>query len=310
MWHASFIHYMWHASFIHDMSHKSHIWTSHVTHITHMNESCHASAAQRMTVPRHTYQINHVHICHAYKGVMSHIWMSPVSFAETYKLLGGEEFIGCLTFISHFPEKSPIISVFFAESDLTTDGVTVCVVTCHIYEDLDICITHIHICGMNLCALYISTRVTSYIYECVKAHTNYISTRVTSYIYECCGICVNAHIRICVKAHIFVWKHTQIHTYRCEWVLSHRQIACEWVMSRRQTSVWIQHILRNNILVPLSTLTSQCREVGKYAWHDSQLQCAAVCGSVLQRVTACCSVLQCVAVSWCLYLLLQASAEK
>jgi len=144
-------------------------------------------------------------------------------------------------------------------------------ITCYIYEYLNICIAHIHICGMNLCALYISTRVTSYIYECVKAHTNYISTRVTSYIYECCGICVNAHIRICVKAHIFVWKHTQIHTYRCEWVLSHRQIACEWVMSRRQTSVWIQHILRNNILVPLSTLTSQCREVGKYAWHDSQL---------------------------------------
>ena len=63
-------------------------------HVTHMHESC------------HTYEWV------TYVWVKSHMWMGHVTHTEWRKDLG------CLIFISHFPQKSPIIRGSFAENDL------------------------------------------------------------------------------------------------------------------------------------------------------------------------------------------------
>jgi len=157
----------------------SHIW---MRHITHMNESC-----------------------HTYEWVMSHIWTSHVAIwmshamrtatlrwnngsahelahthyhathmhesCRTYESMNGSGWrrrTGCLIFIGHFPQKSPVISGSFAKNDLQLEAS---------YESSPACMTaapaswHIHYTFLRIWISHITCMNHSWhTYEWVISH--------------------------------------------------------------------------------------------------------------------------------------------
>ena len=172
---------------------------SHVTYQWVMSNMSEACCTSRINESCHT-SMSHV----TYQWVMSNMSEACCIWRRIIKTFWH---IGSLIFISHFPQKSPIISGSFGKNDMQLKAS---------YESSPPCTydthTHTHtrlVCARHLC-VYLNTCVCVTSYVCVSRHMSvcvFICYIWMHYVCVCVCVCVS---------HVNTLHHyEQTHTHMC-----------------------------------------------------------------------------------------------